>query len=71
MKENQNRTVKGGVRKSDWVPFIYNKVQSLQRGRVEIVVHDSGVTQLVIKENVPLDKQITINEPIQNNTSPT
>jgi hypothetical protein len=52
-------TIKSGNgkdEKSDWLEVVRQQVGSLQYGVVQIVVHDSQVTQIEKTERVRLDK---------------
>jgi hypothetical protein len=46
----------GGEEKQDWLEVVRRQVDSLRYGTVEIVVHDSQVTQIEKTERVRLDK---------------
>ena len=52
------QTITGGdsVEKRDWLEIVRQQVGSLRYGMVEIVVHDSHVTQIEKTERVRLDK---------------
>jgi hypothetical protein len=56
MSATQNKTSEGSVKKSDWLEIVRQQVGSLRYGVVEIVVHDSQVTQIEKTERVRLDK---------------
>ena len=45
--------------KSDWLEIVQQQVGSLRYGVVQIVVHDSQVTQIDKTERVRLDKSRT------------
>jgi hypothetical protein len=46
----------GGNEKADWLEVVRQQVGSLRFGVVQIVVHDSQVTQIEKTERVRLDK---------------
>lgn len=46
----------GGDEKADWLEVVRQQVGSLRFGVVQIVVHDSQVTQIEKTERVRLDK---------------
>jgi hypothetical protein len=52
-------TIKSGNgkdEKSDWLEVVRQQVGSLQYGVVQIIIHDSQVTQIEKTERVRLDK---------------
>jgi hypothetical protein len=55
---NATQTKTGGVsaEKQNWLEIVRQQVGSLRYGVVEIVVHDSQVTQIEKTERVRLDK---------------
>ena len=58
--ENMNavtiKSTDGGDEKADWLEVVRRQVGSLRFGVVQIVVHDSQVTQIEKTERVRLDK---------------
>jgi hypothetical protein len=50
------KSVAGGNESSDWLEVVRQQVGSLRFGVVQIVVHDSQVTQIEKTERVRLDK---------------
>jgi hypothetical protein len=50
------KTVGNGDEKQDWLEVVRHQVGSLHYGVVQIVVHDSQVTQIKKTERVRLDK---------------
>ena len=50
------KSVGGGNEKPDWLDVVRQQVGSLNYGVVQIVVHDSQVTQIEKTERVRLDK---------------
>jgi hypothetical protein len=50
------RSVSGGNEKPDWLEVVRQQVGSLSYGVVQIVIHDSQVTQIEKTERVRLDK---------------
>ena len=50
------KSVGGGNEKPDWLKVVRQQVGSLRFGVVQIVVHDSQVTQIEKTERVRLDK---------------
>jgi hypothetical protein len=50
------KPVAGGDEKTDWMEVVRQQVGSLRFGVVQIVVHDSKVTQIEKTERVRLDK---------------
>ena len=50
------KPVGGANEKSDWLEVVRQQVGSLNYGVVQIVVHDSQVTQIEKTERVRLDK---------------
>jgi hypothetical protein len=50
------KSVGGGNEKTDWLEVVRQQVSSLRFGMVQIVVHDSQVTQIEKTERVRLDK---------------
>jgi hypothetical protein len=56
MSATQNKTGSEPAEKQDWLEIVRQQVGSLRYGVVEIVVHDSQVTQIEKTERVRLDK---------------
>ena len=56
MSAAQNKTSEDSTGKQDWLEIVRQQVGSLRYGVVEIVVHDSQVTQIEKTERVRLDK---------------
>jgi hypothetical protein len=56
MSATQNKTGEDSVKKQEWLEIVRQQVGSLRYGVVEIVVHDSQVTQIEKTERVRLDK---------------
>ena len=56
MSATQNKTNGDFGEKRDWLEIVRQQVGSLRYGVVEIVVHDSQVTQIEKTERVRLDK---------------
>jgi hypothetical protein len=56
MSAAQNKTGGDSTGKQDWLEIVRQQVGSLRYGVVEIVVHDSQVTQIEKTECVRLDK---------------
>ena len=56
MSSPQTKTGRGSAGKQDWLEIVRQQVASLRYGVVEIVVHDSQVTQIEKTERVRLDK---------------
>jgi hypothetical protein len=56
MSATQTKTGGESGGKSDWLEIVRQQVSSLRYGVVEIVVHDSQVTQIEKTERVRLDK---------------
>jgi hypothetical protein len=56
MSATQNKTGGESGEKRDWLEIVREQVGSLRYGVVEIVVHDSQVTQIEKTERVRLDK---------------
>jgi hypothetical protein len=52
----QTKTSSDSGEKCDWLEIVRRQVGSLRYGVVEIVVHDSQVTQIEKTERVRLDK---------------
>ena len=50
------KSVSGANEKLDWLEVVRQQVSSLNYGVVQIVVHDSQVTQIEKTERVRLDK---------------
>jgi hypothetical protein len=50
------KTAGNGNEKTDWLEVVRQQVGSLRFGVVQIVVHDSQVTQIEKTERVRLDK---------------
>jgi hypothetical protein len=56
MSTTQTKTGSASAEKQDWLEIVRRQVGSLRYGVVEIVVHDSQVTQIEKTERVRLDK---------------
>jgi hypothetical protein len=56
MSATQTKTSGDSAEKQDWLEIVRQQVGSLRYGVVEIVVHDSQVTQIEKTERVRLDK---------------
>jgi hypothetical protein len=56
MNATQNRTESDTGEKNGWLEIVRRQVDSLRYGVVQIVVHDSQVTQIEKTERVRLDK---------------
>jgi hypothetical protein len=56
MSATQTKTGGDSAGKQDWLEIVRQQVGSLRYGLVEIVVHDSQVTQIEKTERVRLDK---------------
>jgi hypothetical protein len=56
MIETLNKTNANASEKPDWLEVVRQHVESLRYGVVQIVVHDSLVTQIDKTERVRLDK---------------
>jgi hypothetical protein len=56
MIEALNKTNTNAGDKPDWLEIVHRQVASLRFGVVQIVVHDSLVTQIEKTERVRLDK---------------
>jgi hypothetical protein len=56
MSAIQTKTVGESAGKQDWLEIVRQQVGSLHYGVVEIIVHDSQVTQIEKTERVRLDK---------------
>jgi hypothetical protein len=56
MSATQTKTSGDSAEKRDWLEIVRQQVGSLRCGVVEIVVHDSQVTQIEKTERVRLDK---------------
>jgi hypothetical protein len=56
MKAVTIKTVGNGDEKQDWLEVVRHQVESLRFGVVQIVIHDSQVTQIEKTERVRLDK---------------
>ncbi|MGA2684826.1 MAG: YezD family protein [Verrucomicrobiota bacterium] len=56
MSESEIKRVVNGVGDSSWLEIVRQQVSSLRFGVVEIVVHDSRVTQIEKTERVRLDR---------------
>jgi hypothetical protein len=59
MKVTQTETGNDAGEKSGWLEIVRRQVGSLRFGVVQIVVHDSQVTQIDKTERVRLDKSRT------------
>jgi len=56
MSETRVKSGANDVEDSNWLEIVRQQVSSLRYGVVEIVVHDSRVTQIEKTERVRLDK---------------
>jgi len=56
MNATQIKTESDAGEKADWLEIVRRQVGSLRFGVVQIVVHDSRVTQIEKTERVRLDK---------------
>jgi hypothetical protein len=56
MSATQTKTSGDSAEKRDWLEIVRQQVRSLRYGVVEIVVHDSQVTQIEKTERVRLDR---------------
>jgi hypothetical protein len=56
MSAIQNNPIGSNGEKSNWLEVVRQQVDSLRYGAVQIVVHDSQVTQIEKTERVRLDK---------------
>jgi hypothetical protein len=56
MSATQTKTGGDSAGKQEWLEIVRQQVGSLRYGVVEIVVHDSQVTQIEKTERVRLDK---------------
>jgi len=56
MSETHIKSVANDIEDSNWLEIVRQQVGSLRYGVVEIVVHDSRVTQIEKTERVRLDK---------------
>jgi hypothetical protein len=56
MIEIKNKTASGAGDRGAWLEIVRRQVGSLRFGLVQIVVHDSQVTQIEKTERVRLDK---------------
>jgi hypothetical protein len=56
MSATQTKASGDSAGKQDWLEIVRQQVGSLRYGAVEIVVHDSQVTQIEKTERVRLDK---------------
>jgi hypothetical protein len=63
MSELKNKFSVGGNEELKWLELVIQQVGSLRYGVVEIVVHDSQVTQIEKTERLRLDKTTTENRP--------
>lgn len=56
MSESHIKTGGQGVNNANWLEIVRQQVSSLRYGVVEIIVHDSQVTQIERTERLRLDK---------------
>jgi hypothetical protein len=56
MKEERIKLESRDLNSSDWLEIVRQQVNSLRFGVVEIIVHDSQVTQIEKTERLRLDK---------------
>ena len=59
MNATQTKTESGVGEKADWLEIVRRQVGSLRFGVVQIVVHDSQVTQIEKTERLRLDRTRT------------
>jgi hypothetical protein len=59
MSEKSTKTVNRDLTETGWLEIVRQQVGSLRFGVVEIVVHDSRVTQIEKTERLRLDKPTT------------
>ena len=59
MSETSAKTVNKDLTETGWLEIVRQQVGSLRFGVVEIVVHDSRVTQIEKSERLRLDKLAT------------
>jgi len=59
MSEKTAKTVNKDLTETGWLEIVRQQVGSLRFGVVEIVVHDSRVTQIEKTERLRLDKPTT------------
>jgi hypothetical protein len=59
MSEKTAKTVNKDLTETGWLEIVRQQVGSLRFGVVEIVVHDSRVTQIEKTERLRLDKPAT------------
>ncbi len=63
MSETSLKTVNKDLTETGWLEIVRQQVGSLRFGVVEIVVHDSRVTQIEKTERLRLDKPTTETRP--------
>jgi hypothetical protein len=51
---------------SDWLEIVREKVETLRYGVVQIVIHDSRVTQIERTEKTKIDRRGTQGVPVSN-----
>jgi hypothetical protein len=56
MSENRTKPAPGAEERPDWLDIVRRQVGSLRYGMVQVVVHDSQVTQIDKTERVRLEK---------------
>ena len=56
MIESSSKTGSKGLADTNWLEIVRHQVDSLRFGVVEIIVHDSRVTQIEKTERLRLDK---------------
>jgi len=59
MSEKSTKTMNKDLTETGWLEIVRQQVSSLRFGVVEIVVHDSRVTQIEKTERLRLDKPTT------------
>ncbi len=59
MNATQNKMESDANEKAGWLEIVRRQVSSLRYGVVQIVVHDSQVTQIEKTERVRLDKSLS------------
>ena len=68
MKPNDDRSANGADEhdSSEWLELVRRQVASLKFGTVQIIVHDSRVTQVERVEKVRLDRPVQVQDPQKN-----
>jgi hypothetical protein len=70
MSSSQIKSESSAVQQLNWLEVVRRQVGSLHYGAVEIVVHDSRVTQIEKTERVRLDNQPPPETNQRTNTKP-